>query len=110
MNISGTTKCLTAYINQEYIERAKQTKPFGFLVKPFKQGELYANIEMALHKHRLDKEIKDYLERLVKCYRGRSKVYREHLNCVYLILPVITSGLLNLHRPLPEKWDFSTFQ
>ncbi|PKN36894.1 MAG: hypothetical protein CVU62_12400 [Deltaproteobacteria bacterium HGW-Deltaproteobacteria-2] len=61
---------LTAYTNQEYIERAKQTKPFGYLIKPFKQGELYANIEMALHKHRLDKEIKEYLERLVKCYRG----------------------------------------
>jgi response regulator RpfG family c-di-GMP phosphodiesterase len=61
---------LTAYTNQEYIERAKQTKPFGYLVKPFKQGELHANIEMALHKHRLDNEIKDYLERLVKCYRG----------------------------------------
>ena len=61
---------LTAYTNQEYIERAKQTKPFGYLVKPFKQGELYANIEMALHKHRWDKEIKEYLERLVKCYRG----------------------------------------
>jgi len=61
---------LTAYTNQEYIERAKQTKPFGYLVKPFKQNELYANIEMALHKHRLDKEIKDYLDCLVKCYRG----------------------------------------
>jgi response regulator RpfG family c-di-GMP phosphodiesterase len=61
---------LTAYTNQEYIERAKQTKPFGYLVKPFKQNELYANIEMALHKHRLDKEIKDYLGRLVKCYKG----------------------------------------
>jgi putative two-component system response regulator len=61
---------LTAYTNQEYIERAKQTKPFGYLVKPFKQNELYANIEMALQKHRLDKEIKDYLDRLTKCYRG----------------------------------------
>ncbi len=61
---------LTAYTNQEYIERAKQTKPFVYLVKPFKQNELYANIEMALHKHRLDKEIKDYLDRLAKCYRG----------------------------------------
>jgi response regulator RpfG family c-di-GMP phosphodiesterase len=61
---------LTAYTNREYIERAKQTKPFGYLVKPFKQNELYANIEMALHKHRLDKEIKDYLDRLAKGYRG----------------------------------------
>jgi DNA-binding NarL/FixJ family response regulator len=61
---------LTAHTNQEYIERAKQTKPFGYLVKPFKQKELYANIEMAIHKHRLDKEIKEYLGRLAKCYRG----------------------------------------
>ena len=61
---------LTSYTDKEYIERAKQTKPFGYLVKPFKQGELHANIEMALHKHRLEKEIKDYLERLIKCYRG----------------------------------------
>lgn len=61
---------LTSYTNQEYIERAKQTKPFGYLVKPFKQGELYANIEMALHKHRLEKGVNDYLARLIKCYRG----------------------------------------
>ncbi|KQC08888.1 MAG: hypothetical protein APR62_03840 [Smithella sp. SDB] len=61
---------LTSYTNQEYIERAKQTKPFGYLVKPFKQGELYANIEMALHNHRLDQKIRESLEHLVKCYRG----------------------------------------
>jgi len=49
---------LTAYADQEYIERAKQTKPFCYLVKPYNQKGLYANIEMALHKHRVDKEIK----------------------------------------------------
>ena len=51
---------MTAYTNQEYIERAKQTNPFGYLVKPYNQKELYATIEMVLHKHRVDKEIKDY--------------------------------------------------
>jgi putative two-component system response regulator len=61
---------LTAYTKPEYIERAKQTKPFGYLVKPFKEHELYSNIEMALHKHRADKAIKDYLDRLVKCFKG----------------------------------------
>jgi len=35
---------LTAYTNHEYIERAKQTKPFGYLVKPFNEKELYTNI------------------------------------------------------------------
>jgi putative two-component system response regulator len=66
---------LTAYTNQEYIERAKQTKPFGYLVKPYKQKELHTNIEMALHKHRVDKEIKDYLDRLAKCYRGTVEAF-----------------------------------
>jgi FOG: CheY-like receiver len=66
---------LTAYTNQEYIERAKQTNPFGYLVKPYNQKELYANIEMALHKHRVDKEIKDYLDRLTRCYTGTMKAF-----------------------------------
>jgi response regulator RpfG family c-di-GMP phosphodiesterase len=66
---------LTAYTNQEYIERAKQTKPFGYLVKPFNQKELYANIEMALHRHWVDKEIKDYLDRLTRCYTGTMKAF-----------------------------------
>jgi len=61
---------LTAYTEAEYIERAKQTKPFGYLLKPFKENELLTNIEMALYKHRVDKEIKAYLERLVKCFTG----------------------------------------
>lgn len=64
---------LTAYTKPEYIERAKQTKPFGYLVKPFKEHELHSNIEMALHKHRVDKEIKDYLEHLAKCFKGTIK-------------------------------------
>jgi len=61
---------LTAYTNRELIERAKQTKPFGYLVKPFIKKELHTNIEMALHKHKEDKNIKNYLARLTKCFKG----------------------------------------
>ncbi len=61
---------LTAYTNHEYIERAKQTRPFGYLVKPFVKKELHTNIEMALHKHEVDKSIKSYLDRLTKCFKG----------------------------------------
>ena len=66
---------LTAYTNQEYIERAKLTNPFGYLVKPYNQKELYATIEMVLHKHRVDQEIKDYLDRLTRCYTGIMKAF-----------------------------------
>ena len=61
---------LTAYTNHEYIERAKQTRPFGYLVKPFIKKELHTNIEMALHKHWADKNIRSYLDRLTKCFKG----------------------------------------
>jgi len=61
---------LTAYTNHEYIKRAKQTMPFGYLVKPFTKKELHTNIEMALHKHGVDKGIKSYLDRLTKCFKG----------------------------------------
>lgn len=46
---------------------------YSYLVKPFREHELYSNIEMALNKHRVDKEVKDYLDRLAKCYKGTIK-------------------------------------
>ena len=68
---------LTAYTNQEYIERAKQTNPFGYLVKPFNEKELYATIEMALQKQRVDQKIKNYLDHLTRCYTGMMKAFSE---------------------------------
>ncbi|MCX5815900.1 MAG: response regulator [Proteobacteria bacterium] len=61
---------LTSHTNDGFIERAKQTRPFGYLVKPFVKKELHTNIEMALHKHAADKSIKSYLDRLTKCFKG----------------------------------------
>lgn len=42
---------LTAYADEEILQRAKATEPFGYLVKPHGDKELQASIEMALHKH-----------------------------------------------------------
>lgn len=46
---------VTAYGDEETIERAKLTKPFGYIFKPFEERELYSNIEMALYKSRMNK-------------------------------------------------------
>jgi CheY-like chemotaxis protein len=45
---------LTAYADEETIDRAKRAAPFGYLVKPFNQRELRAGIEIALYKHEAD--------------------------------------------------------
>ncbi|MHC1599820.1 MAG: response regulator [Candidatus Methanospirareceae archaeon] len=45
---------LTAYADEELIQRAKTVGPFGYIVKPYKDRELRAAIEVALYKR--DKE------------------------------------------------------
>lgn len=50
---------LTAYADEEILERAKITDPFGYLIKPVGDKELHSSIEMTLNKHRTDKKLKE---------------------------------------------------
>lgn len=49
---------LTAYADAETLQRAKLTEPFGYILKPFEQRELYVTIEVALYKHKLESKLK----------------------------------------------------
>jgi signal transduction histidine kinase len=42
---------LTAYADQNTLQRAKITEPFGYIVKPFDERDLHAAIEIALRRH-----------------------------------------------------------
>jgi DNA-binding LytR/AlgR family response regulator len=42
---------ITSHANSATIEKAKKTKPNGYLVKPFNQDDLYAAIEVALFNY-----------------------------------------------------------
>jgi signal transduction histidine kinase/DNA-binding NarL/FixJ family response regulator len=42
---------LTAYADKETLDRAKQTRPYGYLVKPFEDRDLRTTVEIALYKH-----------------------------------------------------------
>lgn len=42
---------LTAFSDPDTIDRARNSEPYGFIVKPFVEEELYATIEIALQKH-----------------------------------------------------------
>jgi DNA-binding LytR/AlgR family response regulator len=48
---------LTAYADESTLERAKVTEPYGYIIKPFKEIDLHTSIEMALYKHKKEKEI-----------------------------------------------------
>jgi len=49
---------LTAYSDQDTLKRAKITEPFGYLLKPFQERDLLVTIEMVLHKHKLEGELR----------------------------------------------------
>lgn len=42
---------LTAYSEDATLERARSTRPYGYLIKPFSERELHATVQMALERH-----------------------------------------------------------
>ncbi|RQV96036.1 response regulator, partial [bacterium] len=45
---------LTAHTDQNTIERAKITEPFGYIIKPFNEKELQSTLTMAFYKSKMD--------------------------------------------------------
>lgn len=50
---------LTAYSEDSTLERARKTRPYGYLLKPFSERELHATIQMAFERHKLEIELSD---------------------------------------------------
>ncbi len=49
---------LTAYADENTLQRAKNTLPMGYIVKPFSPGELRVAVELALFKHQVERELR----------------------------------------------------
>lgn len=49
---------LTAYVDDRTLERAKTAEPYGYILKPFKERELYTAIDIALYKFNSEQYIK----------------------------------------------------
>ena len=50
---------VTGYADEDVLERAKVTEPFGYIVKPFDDRELNSVIEIALYKHKMETKLKE---------------------------------------------------
>ncbi|HOP64521.1 MAG TPA: response regulator [Spirochaetota bacterium] len=49
---------LTAHSDEKSLERANLTGPYGYIVKPIEERELYTSIEIALHRFNMDRILK----------------------------------------------------
>lgn len=82
---------LTAYSDEDTLKRAKQVRPFGYLVKPFDIETLNATIQMALerakHNPVLDSMIDDFSS-------------RQRLQVADLVLDIVDRKAIRAKKPI----------
>ncbi|MDX1568316.1 MAG: ATP-binding protein [Longimicrobiales bacterium] len=61
---------LTAYSDDRTVARAKETAPFGYLVKPFDDRELKTTVETALYRHRMEGMLRESRRRYRDLFEG----------------------------------------
>lgn len=92
---------ISANTNQGILEAVKETRPYGFLTKPFREKDLFIMLDIA--KERFMTEKKDW-ETPVKVATGKSTkeeivgtspAFKEVLSQVELVAPTDTSVLLS---------------
>lgn len=67
---------LTAFLDDDFMARAKTTEPFGYLIKPVDNRDLAGTIEIALYKSKMEKERDELLEKLNRTQKELEKARR----------------------------------
>jgi PAS domain S-box-containing protein len=50
---------LTAHSDENTLNRAKATEPYGYILKPLNENEMYSTLVTALYKHELEMKLKE---------------------------------------------------
>ncbi|MDY7005006.1 MAG: EAL domain-containing protein [Cyanobacteriota bacterium] len=67
----------TAYADDDTIERAKQTNPYGYLIKPFQIRDLKTTIEITLQQHQSVIAAKaEYTDKLEDAYQKLERLHK----------------------------------
>lgn len=84
---------LTAYTDQKMLQRAKITSPFGYILKPFREKELHAMVEISLHRHEMEQQ-----------NRVKQQLFLQTLlNTQDAIIVTNQHGLIQFINPAAEK-------
>jgi putative two-component system response regulator len=71
---------LTAYADEEILRRVKHIEPFGYILKPFQEKELYSAIEIALFKYGVEKKRRRERDKVRRSSRKMLATYEAAIN------------------------------
>ncbi|MBF0317716.1 MAG: PAS domain S-box protein [Nitrospirae bacterium] len=98
---------LSAHSDEDTLERAKTSGTHSYIKKPVNARELKINIEMAIYKHRIDREIRDKTARLedlnYQLLQSEQR-YRSIVDNIGIGIAVIGTGMevLSLNQKMRE--------
>jgi len=75
----GAIVFLTAYNNQDFIERASKIGAFSYLLKPYRIGELKSAILLAYERYNESKKLKEKNAKLEESLKTKNLLYRAKL-------------------------------
>lgn len=81
---------LTAYSDAQTLKRAEVTQPFGYILKPFEEKNLQIAIQMALYRHKIERQLKESQEWFATTLRCISDavIATDKNGCITFINPV----------------------
>jgi GAF domain-containing protein len=86
---------MTAYTDEDTFERAKETDPAGYILKPFENRDLRSTIEMALYKHEMEQKLKQSEAKYRRLFEQSAAMLADTEALYFLSLALTTAETLS---------------
>ena len=88
----------TAYNDEETIRRVITTEPYGYIMKPVKENELYSAIEIALYKYEMERKLRESEAKYLDLYDNAPDMFYS--------VDVKTSVIINCNQTAADELGY----
>ena len=92
---------LTSHSEEKTIEKAKLTEPYAYIIKPFDASELKISIEIALHKHKMEKKLEKQAQYFKNIFKNAPiGIFHSTVEGKYIRVNKALSNMLRYESPV----------